>query len=93
VCPPRHTHRPRLEFLCSYADFSKFLFAAADMLCTSGERNLPMTTILILNAASSLLGLVGVAGFLAFRERRARRQAGVQVLYVTTGRARRLPHS
>ena len=52
-----------------------------------------MTTILILNAASSLLGLVGLAGFLAFRERRARRQAGVQVLYVTTGRARRLPHS
>ncbi|MFZ0975160.1 MAG: hypothetical protein WAN22_23235 [Solirubrobacteraceae bacterium] len=52
-----------------------------------------MTTILILNAASSLLGLVGLAGFLAFRERRARRQAVVQVLYVTTGRARRLPHS
>lgn len=51
-----------------------------------------MTTILILNAASSLLGLVGVAGFFAFRERRARRQAAVQVLYVTTGRARRLPH-
>jgi hypothetical protein len=58
-----------------------------------GERKLLMTTILILNAASSLLGLVGVAGFLAFRERRARRQAAVQVLYVTTGRARRLPHS
>ena len=30
-----------------------------------------MTTILILNAASSLVGLVGLAGFLAFRERRA----------------------
>jgi hypothetical protein len=58
-----------------------------------GERNLPMSTILILNAASSLLGLVGLAGFLAFRERRARRQAVVQVLYVTTGRARRLPYS
>jgi len=52
-----------------------------------------MTTILILNAASSLLALVGVAGFVAFRERRARRRAVAQVLYVTTGRARRLPHS
>lgn len=52
-----------------------------------------MTTILILNAASSLAALVGIAGFLALRERRARRQAVVQVLYVTTGRARPLPHS
>ena len=52
-----------------------------------------MTTILILNAASSLVALVGFAGFVAFRERRARRQAVVQVLYVTTGRARQLPHS
>jgi hypothetical protein len=52
-----------------------------------------MTTILLLNALSSLLALVGVAGFFAFRERRARRQAAVQVLYVTTGTTRRLPHS
>jgi hypothetical protein len=52
-----------------------------------------MTTILILNAASSLLALVGVAGFVAFREQRARRRAVAQVLYVTTGRARQLPHS
>ncbi|HUJ35099.1 MAG TPA: hypothetical protein VLW51_07810 [Solirubrobacteraceae bacterium] len=52
-----------------------------------------MTTILILNAASSFLALVGIAGFVALRERRARRQGAVQVLYVTTGRARRLPHS
>jgi len=51
-----------------------------------------MTTILLLNA-SSLLALVGVAGFFAVRERRARRQAVVQVLYVTAGNARRLPHS
>jgi hypothetical protein len=57
------------------------------------ERNLAMTTILLLNAASSLLALVGVAGFLSFRERRARRRPAVQVLYVTTGTARRLPHS
>jgi len=52
-----------------------------------------MTTILILNAASSLLALVGVAGFFALRERRARRRPVAGVLYVTTGEARRLPHS
>jgi len=52
-----------------------------------------MTTILLLNAASSLLALVGIAGFFAIRERRARRRPAVQVLYVTTGTARRLPHS
>ena len=50
-----------------------------------------MTTILVLNAASSLLAVVGVAGFLAVRERRARRHAAVQVLYVTGGRPERLP--
>lgn len=52
-----------------------------------------MTTILLLNAASSFVALVGVAGFFTLRERRARRLAAVQALYVTTGRARRLPHS
>jgi len=51
-----------------------------------------MTTILLLNAVSSLLTLVGVAGFFVLRERRARRQAAVQVLHVTTGTTRRLPH-
>jgi MYXO-CTERM domain-containing protein len=50
-----------------------------------------MTTILLLNAASSFLALVGVAGFFALRERRARRHPVVQVLYVTTGNARPLP--
>jgi hypothetical protein len=52
-----------------------------------------MTTILLLNAASSFVALVGIAGFFAFRERRARRQVAVQVLYVTTGTARRVAHS
>jgi hypothetical protein len=52
-----------------------------------------MTTILLLNAASSLLALIGVAGFFQLRERRARRQAVVRVLYVTTGTTRRLPRS
>jgi len=52
-----------------------------------------MTTILLLNAASSVLAVVSTAGFVALRERRARRQPAVQVLYVTTGTARRLPHS
>jgi len=56
------------------------------------ERNLAMTTILVLNAASSLMALVGGAGFLALREGRARRQAAPQVIYVTTGGARRLAH-
>ncbi|HTP19682.1 MAG TPA: hypothetical protein VMJ65_08765 [Solirubrobacteraceae bacterium] len=52
-----------------------------------------MTTILLLNAASSLLALLGIAGVFAVRERRAPRRPVVQVLYVTTGTARRLPHS
>jgi hypothetical protein len=54
------------------------------------ERTLVMTTILVLNAASSLLALVGVAGFLALRERRARRETAVRVLYVTTVAPERL---
>jgi hypothetical protein len=52
-----------------------------------------MTTILLLNAASSLSALVGIAGFFALRERHAPRRPAVQVMYVTTGQARRLPHS
>jgi hypothetical protein len=52
-----------------------------------------MTTILLLNAASSVLAVVGIGGFFALRERQARRRPAVQVLYVTTGWARRLPHS
>lgn len=45
-----------------------------------------MTTILILNIASALLGATGVAGFV-IRGRRARRR--VEVLYVTTRGHRR----
>ena len=40
-----------------------------------------MTTILVLNAVSSLVALLSVAGFFALRERRARRRPAVQVLY------------
>jgi hypothetical protein len=50
-----------------------------------------MTTILVLNVASSLAALLGVAGFLALRERRARRRAAVQVLYVTRIDSPKLP--
>jgi hypothetical protein len=50
-----------------------------------------MTTILVLNAVSSLVALLGVAGFFALRERRARRQPAVQVLYVTAFDPPRLP--
>jgi hypothetical protein len=50
-----------------------------------------MTTILILNAASSLLAVAGIGGYLALAQRRARRRAAVQVLYVTTGRRSAYP--
>lgn len=50
-----------------------------------------MTTILILNAASSLLAVAGIGGYLALAKRRARRRVAVQVLYVTTGRTGELP--
>ena len=50
-----------------------------------------MTTILVLNAVSSRVGLIGVAGFFALRERRARRGRAVQVLYVTRVDPPKLP--
>ncbi len=51
-----------------------------------------MTTILVLNAVSSLVALLSVAGFFALRERRARRRPAVQVLYVTRLNPPKLPH-
>ncbi len=42
-----------------------------------------MTTILVLNAISSLVA-AGVGGFLLIRARRARRAAITQSVYVTT---------
>ena len=50
-----------------------------------------MTTILILNAASSLVAVAGIFGYLALEQRRARRRAAAQVLYVTRARASGLP--
>ena len=47
------------------------------------ERNLIVTTIIVLNAVSSLLAAAGICGFLA-REKRRTRKAVVQPLYVTT---------
>jgi hypothetical protein len=43
-----------------------------------------MTTILVINAFSSLLATVGIGGFLAREKRRVRRRATVRPLYVTT---------
>ena len=42
------------------------------MLATSTQRNLAMTTILTLNAVSSLLVSAGIGGLLLLRGRRAR---------------------
>lgn len=50
-----------------------------------------MTTILILNAASSLVAVAGIGGFFALAQRRARRRPAVQVLYVTRARTSGLP--
>jgi hypothetical protein len=43
-----------------------------------------MTTILIINAVSSLLALGGIAAIVGLQARRARRDAEIAVLYVTT---------
>jgi hypothetical protein len=87
----RRRHRaPILTELCGFRELPLRRLRHPDYV---SERNLAMTTILLLNAASSLLALVGIAGFFALRERYSRRRPAVQVLYVTTGQARRLPHS
>ena len=43
-----------------------------------------MTTILIINAVSSLLALGGIAAIVGLQARRARRDAELGVLYVFT---------
>jgi hypothetical protein len=50
-----------------------------------------MTTILVINAVSSLLAAVGIGGLAVWRDRRVRREAIVLPLYVTTRAARSLP--
>jgi hypothetical protein len=50
-----------------------------------------MTTILVINAVSSLLATVAVGGLFVWRDRRVRREANVQPLYVTTRATRPLP--
>lgn len=47
-----------------------------------------MTTILVINAISSLVAAAGIGG-LALRRRRRAAQARVQPVYVTTGSRRR----
>jgi hypothetical protein len=49
-----------------------------------------MTTILVINAVSSLLATVSIGGWLVWQDR-ARRETFVQPLYVTTRVARPLP--
>jgi hypothetical protein len=44
-----------------------------------------MTTILILNAVSSLVAGTGIGGFLVWRNRRARETAPVQPIHVSAG--------
>lgn len=51
-----------------------------------------MTTILTINAVSTLLVAVGLGGLLLRRTRRVRRAAQVQPVYVTS-RDRRDPHA
>lgn len=46
-----------------------------------------MTTILFINAISSLLAGLGVGGLFAWQSRQARHKAAVQPLYITTGAA------
>jgi hypothetical protein len=45
-----------------------------------------MTTILVLNAVSSLLATFGIGAFVVGKHRRARSQAVVQPVYVTRPR-------
>jgi hypothetical protein len=49
-----------------------------------------VTTIIVINAVSSLLAAVGIGGFLAREQRRARK-AVVEPLYVTTRTTRLRP--
>jgi hypothetical protein len=49
-----------------------------------------MTTILVINAVSSVLAAAGMGGFLIRKHRRARRDVVVEPVYVTAETAR--PH-
>jgi hypothetical protein len=50
-----------------------------------------MTTILIINAVSSLLAAAGIAAIVVLQTRRARRDAELRVLHVTTESRQQLP--
>ncbi len=50
-----------------------------------------MTTILVINAVSSLLAAVGIGGLFVWRERQIRHAHRVQPVYVTTRADRPLP--
>lgn len=50
-----------------------------------------MTTILVLNAVSSLLATAGIGGYLVRKHRQARREARLQPIFVTARTTRPLP--
>jgi hypothetical protein len=50
-----------------------------------------MTTIFILNAASSLIAAAGIGGWLARRRMQRRREAALELIYVTKKGTRPLP--
>jgi hypothetical protein len=50
------------------------------------ERPHHMNTILAINAISTLLAAVGIGGFLARSDRRARRESEVELAYVHAGK-------
>jgi hypothetical protein len=50
-----------------------------------------MTTILIINAVSSLLAAAGIAAIVVLQARRARRETELSVLYITTDTRRQMP--
>jgi hypothetical protein len=52
-----------------------------------------MTTILILNAVSSLIATVGIGAGVARRNRRLGRETAVRPVYVTTGSPRPGPRA
>jgi hypothetical protein len=50
-----------------------------------------MTTILVINAVSSVLAAAGMGGLLVRKQRQIRRDTAVKPVYVTTGTTRPRP--
>jgi hypothetical protein len=56
------------------------------MLTVNRKGLLHMNTILVINAISTLVAAVGIGGFFVLRDRRARRESDVELVYMTTRR-------